>query len=243
MKSLTKIVLVILVLIGALLHGAKAEPQSQQTVPVYATEVVPGTGTDDAQLGESLDKFFSDYKLASRDKMITIKLLINGKVVKVKELKYDEDSGSGTSMHTLDFMFIDGKLVQFGTSEHQVWVSPFGRHRPSLAEAILRAPNSRVLCYLEYDKDPGGEFIRYYYDDIKKGIAFVTDTQDASANSDAILGRNPSEPGTFYPDWVIAHRRNVPVIPIHSTDFYKPSNMEACMSMRYLLANLHPKSR
>lgn len=243
MASFSKTAIVMLVLTTTLLHGAMADIQPQQSVPAYATEIVPGVGTDDAPLGESLDKFFRDYKLVHRSDIITSKHIISGKVCKVEEITYEEDSGTGTPMHTVDFMFVDGKLVQFGTSERQIWVSIFGKHRPSLSEVILHAPASRVQAYLQYSKDSGGEFIRYYYDDVKEGLALATDTQDESANSDAIIGRNPSMPGTFYPDWVIVHRRGALVIPIHSTEHYKPVKVETCMSMGYLLSHLHTKLR
>jgi hypothetical protein len=215
--------------------------------PLNAYDAIePAVGFDDVKLGWTFDHFCVEYKRPSWVKTKTFDVTRRGKAVQVLEVQVNYDGGATTLLgftranrphtgYTQDFMFIAQRLVQLGTTEQNRWVTTFGRHRVSLSEAIKYTPTMLVSSYDQFNNGPGGVFGRYYYDDVKGGIAYAIDGHAFDfLNPSSTFGKN----GGLNPDWIIVHKPMQPIIPVHDTDNFKEETISSSMSMQYLLTYL-----
>lgn len=199
--------------------------------------IKPASGFMGSELNWTSKQFFAGSKQflllhrpgareTFRRKFTEFNIISQGKVVRVVEAKIDYFGGAGTLLgftranrrhtgYSLDFMFIGDRLVQMGTTEQNCWVTTFGRHRVLMSEAISHTPTIVESSYDQFNNGPGGVFGRYYYDDIKGGIAYAI---DGHAFDFFNIPSTFDDDSRLNPDWIIVHRPMQAVIAIHDTD-------------------------
>ena len=137
-------------------------------------------------------------------------------------------------------LFQHNKIVQIETTLPQS-TSPGGISTQSNFRTVLkRYKNLQASAYGWMEIDGGAGYVRYYYDDVKAGIAFTLGTQDDEATSEymftAFTGIDAVKPRS-----IIVHLPGRPVIAATGEARVIPEEVGATLQPAYLYAILKTK--
>ena len=109
-----------------------------------------------------------------------------------------------------DVLFRGDKVIQIETTLSAIDTASGDSVNSRFLDILKRHKSLHVAAYSWEDLNGPAGYVKYFYDDVKAGIAFTLGTQDDQATSQEILSLNPSEP--VKPISIIIHPVGQPVI-------------------------------
>ena len=113
-------------------------------------------------------------------------------------------------------LYQGGKVIQIETSLSSVKSPGNISTSSNFLKVLKRYKNLRGSAYGWTDLNDEAGYVRYYYDDVKTGIAFTLSTQDDQATSETLLSVLPGE-SVVKPDTIVIHLPGHPVIAATGT--------------------------
>ena len=89
----------------------------------------------------------------------------------------------------LDILYVDGKIIQVDEESDFPTLKNGIRPGSKISEILRHYKNLRLTTYIYNSRDAngqfGGPFGRYFYDDVRQGVAFYIDMQDTLEDTQA----------------------------------------------------------
>ncbi len=122
---------------------------------------------------------------------------------------YTLDTWNTKGAHSLSVLCRGGRVVQIEAAAPQFTTAQGDSRESSFAAVRQRHPRMRVDAYgfLETDSgQPAGGFVNFYMDDVQRGIAFTSGTQDDESTYDSLP--------KLKPDSLIVHAPGARALPV-----------------------------
>lgn len=132
----------------------------------------------------------------------------------------------------IDILFRNDKVVQIETTLPYLETVRGDAPGGLFLDILKKHKNLRVSCYSWTDLNDGAGYVRYFYDDVKEGIAFTIGTQDDEATSQIILSLRPETP--VKTESILIHPSKQTVIAATGTARVSPSTPAKALQPSFL---------